>query len=109
MPTVPIGTADHALLIDNAGDYVVAETTTPIGPLVTDRQYLTSNGRHVVARSGNTAIAAYSGRDVYTRGGIGPLVTYRPSLIVQPFPGDVAIPPVVVPPPSPAATRWVCF
>jgi len=86
MPTVPIGTLGHALLIDNAGDYVVADQTAPNGPLVTANASLTSNARHVVTRSGNTVVAASSGRDIYTRGGIGPLVTDRPSLIVQPLP-----------------------
>ncbi len=77
---------DRSYLIDANGEYVVADTTIPNGLLVTDRQYLTSNARHIVARTGSTVIAAYSGRDVYTRGGIGPLVTDRPSLIVQPLP-----------------------
>jgi len=98
MPSVPITSVDHSYLIDANGEYVVADTTTPNGPLVTDRPSLTSNARHVVTRAGNTVVAASSGRDIYTRGGLGPLVTDRPSLIVQPFPGGVTVPPVVVPP-----------
>ncbi len=54
---------------------------------MTDKPSLTSNARHVITRAGNTVVAASSGRDIYTRGGIGPLVTDRPSLIVQPITG----------------------
>ncbi len=86
MPSVPLTSVDHSYLIDTNGEYVVADTTTPNGPLVTDKPSLTSNARHVVTRAGNTVVAASSGRDIYTRGGIGPLVTDRPSLIVQPLP-----------------------
>jgi hypothetical protein len=86
MPSVPITSVDHSYLIDTNGEYVVAETTTPNGPLVTDKPSLTSTARHVITRAGNTVVAAYSGREVYTRGGIGPLVTDRPSLIIQPLP-----------------------
>jgi len=35
-------------------------------------------------------VAASSVRDIYTRGGIGPLVTPRSSLIVQPVTGVIA-------------------
>jgi len=84
--TIPLIATDRAYLLDNAGEYVVADSTTPNGPLVTDRPSLTSNARHVVTRSGSTVVAASSGRDIDTRGGIGPLVTDRPSLIVQPLP-----------------------
>ncbi len=87
MTTVPLVSTDRAYLLDNAGEYIVAETTTPNGPLVTANASLTSNARHVIARSGNTVVAASSGRDIYTRGGIGSLVTDRPSLIVQPITG----------------------
>jgi len=93
MATVPVVTSvDHSYLIDTNGEYVVADTTTPNGPLVTDKPSLTSNARHVITRSGSTVVAASSGRDIYTRGGIGSLVTDRPSLIVQPFPttGSIA-------------------
>lgn len=86
MPTVPIGTLGHALLTDNAGEYVVAESTSPNGPLVTPSASLTSTARHVITRAAATVVARSSGRDVYSRGGIGPLVTERPSLIVQPLP-----------------------
>ena len=34
-------------------------------------------------------MAASTGRDIYTRGGIGPLVTDRPSLIIQPVTGAI--------------------
>ncbi len=90
MPTVPLTTTDHAYLTDNAGEYVVADTTTPNGPLVTANASLTSNARHVITRAGSTVVAASSGRDIYTRGGIGPLVTPRSSLIVQPVTGALA-------------------
>ncbi len=90
MPSVPITSVNNAYLLDNAGDYIVADTTTPNGPLVTANASLTSNARHVITRSGNTVVAASSGRDIYTRGGIGPLVTPRPSLIVQPVTGVIA-------------------
>ncbi len=73
MPSVPITSVNNAYLLDNAGDYIVADTTTPNGPLVTPNASLTSNARHVITRSGNTVVAASSGRDIYTRGGIGPV------------------------------------
>jgi len=91
VPTVPLTTTDHAYLTDNAGEYVVAESTTPNQPLVTTNASLTSNARHVVTRSGSTVVAASSGRDIYARGGIGLLVTDRPSLIVQPITGALVI------------------
>ena len=84
--TIPLIATDRAYLLDNAGDYIVAETTAPNQSLVTANASLTSNARHVVTRAGNTVVAASSGRDIYTRGGIGSLVTDRPSLIVQPLP-----------------------
>lgn len=86
MPSVPLTSVNNAYLLDNAGDYIVADTTTPNGPLVTANASLTSNARHVITRAGNTVVAASSGRDIYTRGGTGPLVIDRPSLIVQPLP-----------------------
>jgi len=86
MPSVPITSLDRSYLIDANGEYIVADTTIPNGPLVTASTSLTSNARHVITRAGNTVVAASSGRDIYTRGGIGPLVTDRPSLIVQPLP-----------------------
>jgi len=98
MPSVPITSVDHSYLIDTNGEYVVADSITPNGPLVTANASLTSNARHVITRSGSIVVAASSGREIYTRGGIGPLVTDRPSLIVQPFPGGITVPPVVVPP-----------
>ncbi len=58
MPTVPISTADHALLIDNAGEYVVADQTAPNQPLVTPNASLTSKARHVVARSTGATVFA---------------------------------------------------
>ena len=85
--TIPLIATDRAYLLDNAGEYVVADSTIPNGPLVTANASLTSNARHVVTRAGNTVVAASSGRDIYTRGGIGPLVTDRPSLIIQPVTG----------------------
>jgi len=88
--TIPLIATDRAYLLDNAGEYVVADSTIPNGPLVTDKLSLTSNARHVVTRSGSTVVAASSGRDIYTRGGIGPLATDRPSLIVQPITGAIA-------------------
>ena len=75
MPTIPVTTTSHALLIDNAGDYVVADQTTLNQPLVTPNASLTSKARHVVARS--------SGKEVFTRGGTGPLVTPKSPLIVR--------------------------
>ncbi len=90
MPSVPITSVDHSYLLDTNGEYVVAETTTPNGPLVTANPSLTSNARHVITRAGNTVVAASSGRDIYTRGGIGSLVTPRSSLIVQPVTGAIA-------------------
>ncbi len=90
MPSVPLTSLDHRYLLDTNGEYVVADTTTPNGPLVTANASLTSNARHVITRSGNTVVAASSGRDIYTRGGIGPLVTPRSSLIVQPVTGAIA-------------------
>ena len=90
MPSVPITSVDHSYLIDTNGEYVVADSTTPNQPLVTANASLTSNARHVITRSGSTVVAASSGRDIYTRGGIGPLVTPRSSLIVQPVTGVIA-------------------
>ena len=90
MPSVPLTSLDHRYLLDTNGEYVVADTTTPNGPLVTANASLTSNARHVITRSGNTVVAASSGRDIYTRGGIGPLVTPRSSQIVQPVTGAIA-------------------
>ena len=90
MPSVPLTSVNHSYLIDTNGEYVVADTTTPNGPLVTANASLTSNARHVITRAGNTVVARSSGRDIYTRGGIGPLVTDRPSLIVQPVTGVIA-------------------
>ncbi len=87
MTSVPLTSVDHSYLIDTNGEYVVADTTTPNGPLVTDKPSLTSNARHVITRAGSTVVAASTGRDIYTRGGIGPLVTDRPSLIIQPVTG----------------------
>jgi len=90
MPSVPITSVNNAYLLDNAGDYIVADNAIPNGPLVTPNASLTSNARHVITRSGNTVVASSSGRDIYTRGGIGPLVTPRSSLIVQPVTGVIA-------------------
>ena len=90
MPTTPLVSTDRSYIIDTNGEYVVADTTTPNGPLVTPNASLTSNARHVITRSGNTVVAASNGRDIYTRGGISPLVTDRPSLIVQPVTGAIA-------------------
>ncbi len=90
MPSVPLVSTDHSYLIDTNGEYVVADTTTPNGPLVTPNASLTSNARHLITRAGNTVVAASSGRDIYTRGGIGSLVTPRSSLIVQPVTGVIA-------------------
>ncbi len=87
MPSVPITSVAHSYLIDTNGEYVVADTTIPNGPLVTANASLTSNARHVITRSGNTVVASSSGRDIHTRGGIGPLDTDRPSLIIQPVTG----------------------
>ena len=89
MTTAPVTTFDHSYLTDTAGEYVVAETTSPNQPLVTANASLTSNARHVITRSGNTVVAASSGRDIYTRGGIGPLVMPRSSLIIQPITGAI--------------------
>ncbi len=75
MPTVPLGTVSHAFLIDNAGDYIVADQTAPNGSLATPNGSLTSNARHVVTRAAATVVARSSGREVYSRGGIAPLVT----------------------------------
>jgi hypothetical protein len=90
MPTTPLVSTDRAYLLDNAGDYIVADSTIPNGPLVRPNASLTSNARHVITRSGNTVVASSSSRDIYTRGGIGPLVTPRSSLIVQPVTGAIA-------------------
>jgi len=87
MPSVPLTSVDHRYLIDTNGEYVVADNTIPNVPLVTANPSLTSNARHVVTRAGNTVVAASNGRGIYTRGGVGPLVTDRPSLIVQPITG----------------------
>ena len=87
MPSVPITSVNNAYLIDTNGEYIVADSTAPNGPLVTANASLTSNARHVITRSGKTVVAASSGRDIYTRGGISPLVTPRSSLIVQPVTG----------------------
>jgi len=87
VPTLPLTTTDRAYLLDTNGEYVVADSATPNGPLVTANASLTSNARHVVTRAGSTVVAASTGRDIYTRGGIGPLATDRPSLIVQPITG----------------------
>jgi len=57
MPSVPLTSVNNAYLLDNAGEYVVADTTTPNGPLVTANASLTSNARHVISRSGNTVVA----------------------------------------------------
>ncbi len=89
MATVPIISSDRSYLLDIAGDYITVEQATPNGPLVSANACLTSNARHVITRSGSTVVAASSGRDIYTRGGIGPLVTDRPSLIVQPITGYI--------------------
>jgi len=86
MPSVPLTSVNNAYLIDTNGEYVVADTIIPNGPRVTPNGSLTSNARHVITRSGNTVVAASTGRDIYIRGGIGPLVTDRPSFIVQPLP-----------------------
>ncbi len=89
MPSIPLVSVDHSYLIDTNGEYVVADSALPNGPLVTDKPSLTSNARHVVTRSGNTVVGSSSGRDIYTRGGIGSLFTDRPSLIVQPTTGII--------------------
>ena len=41
MPSVPLTSLDHSYLIDTNGEYVVADTTTPNGPLVTANVSLT--------------------------------------------------------------------
>ncbi len=87
MPSVPLTSLDRNYLIDTNGEYVVADNTIPNVPFVTANPSLTSNARHVITRAGSTVVALSSGRDVYTRGGIGSLVTDRPSLIVQPITG----------------------
>jgi hypothetical protein len=91
VPTVPLTTTDHAYLLDNAGEYVVADQTAPNQPLVTTNASLTSNARHVITRASATIVARSSGRDVYSRGGIAPLSTPNPSLIVQPLPSGGTI------------------
>ena len=78
MPTIPTVTAARDYLLDNNGDDITAEQTTPNQPLVTPDASLTSKARHVVARStGATVVARSSGRDIYTRGGTGPLILSR--------------------------------
>jgi len=93
MPSTPLVSTNHAYVTDTNGDYITAEQTTPNQPLVTPDASLTSNARHVIARSTGTAVvAASTGSEVYTRGGICPLVTDRPSLIVQPLPSGGSVP-----------------
>jgi len=81
--TIPLIATDRAYLINTNGEYIVAETISPNQPLVTPNASLTSNARHVITRAGNTVVAASSGRDIYTRGGTGPLVTPKSPLIVR--------------------------
>jgi len=89
VPTVPLTTTDHAYLTDNAGEYVVAESTTPNQPLVTPNTSLTSRARHVISRAAETVVARSTGTDIYSRGGITALTTERSSLIVQPITGTI--------------------
>jgi len=49
MPTLPLVSGDRAYLLDNNGDYVVAESTALNVPLVTPNASLTSKACHVVA------------------------------------------------------------
>ena len=74
MPTVPVVTSNHrAYLRDNNGDDITAEQTTPNQPLVTPNGSLTSQDRHVVARStGAAVVARSSGKEVFTRGSPNP-------------------------------------
>ncbi len=62
MPSVPLTSLEHSYLIDTNGEYVVTPNAS-----------LTSKARHVVARS--------SGKAVFTRGAIGPLVAPKGPLI----------------------------
>lgn len=82
MLTKPIGTLDHALLTDNAGGYIVTPSTGPTQPLVTPNASLTSKARHVLSRAAITVVARSSGKEVFTRGGTGPLLTPKSPLIV---------------------------
>ena len=84
MPTAPLVSLDRAYLLDNNGEYIVAPPTGPIQPLVTPNASLTSMARHIVAGStGATVVARSSGKDMYTRGGTGPLVTPKSPLVVR--------------------------
>ena len=84
MSTTPVSTLDRAYLLDNNGDYIVAPSTGPAQPLVTPNASLASQARHVVARStGATVVARSSGKDMYTRGGTGPLVAPKAQLVVR--------------------------
>ena len=65
---------DYSSLTDAAGEYVTVSDATPAQPLVTPHDRLVSKDRHIVARS--------SGKDLYGRGGTGPLVTPKAPLIV---------------------------
>lgn len=81
MPSILATTTNHAHLLDNAGEYVVADTTAPNQPLVTPNASLTLKARHVISRAPAT-VARSSGKEVFTRGGTGPLVTPKAPLIV---------------------------
>ncbi len=83
MPTVPLVSTDRSYLIDTNGEYIVADSTIPNGPLVTPNGSLTSKARHVLSRAPATVVARSSGKEVFTRGGIGPLVTPKAPLIVR--------------------------
>lgn len=81
--TVPLVSTDRAYLLDANGDYITAESTAPNQPLVTPHASLTSKARHVISRASATIVARSSGREVFTRGGTGSLVTPKSPLIVR--------------------------
>ncbi len=74
MPTVPLVSTGRAYLLDNNGEYIVAPSTGPNQPLVMPNTSLTSTTRHVITRASATIVARSSGRDVYSRGGIAPVL-----------------------------------
>ncbi len=81
MPEKNLITTDYAYLIDSTGDYVTASDATHT-PLITPNASLTSQARHVLARSaGATIVARSSGQDVFTRGGTHPLITPKAPLV----------------------------
>jgi hypothetical protein len=96
MPTErTLPTHDDVPITAANGDTIATLDATPPQPLVAPNARLTSQDRHVTARStGATVVARSSGRDVCARGGTQPLVSPKSPLISREVPARTGIDPL---------------